>query len=409
MVNISKVLNVIKALGPGMIITASFIGPGTVTAMTRAGAGFGYSLLWAVLFSVITTIVLQEMIIRLTLVTRRGLGEAIYDLFNHKVGKFLTVWISMIAVAVGCAAYMSGDLLGTSLGLGHLLNIPTNILAPIVGIIIFIIGIQGSYKLIEKIMIGLMVVMGITFITTMFLVQPNLGEVFKGMFVPTIPDGSIIMVIALIGTTVVPYNFFLHATTVQERFSGMKDLKLARWDTVISITIGGIISAAILISAGALIVGQEIDSVIALAGPLVPVLGDTWAPIFISVGLFAAGFSSALASPMGAAATVSSFSKWEGGMKNTKFKIIFGTVILIGVITSAIGFEPLEVILLAQALNGIILPLIAILIFVIINKKGLMGQYKNGPLMNIIAFLIVVVVSFLGVYSVVDAVSGFLA
>src|SRR5699024_4469400 len=124
---------------------------------------------------------------------------------------------------------------------------------------------------------------------------------------------------------------------------------------------------------------------------------------------FAAGFSSALASPMGAAATVSSFSKWEGGMKNTKFKIIFGTVILIGAITSAIGFEPLEVILLPQALNGIIWPLITILIFVINNKKGLMGQYKNGPLMNIIAFLIVVVVSFLGVYSVVDALSGFLA
>src|SRR5699024_7185782 len=126
--------------------------------------------------------------------------------------------------------------------------------------------------------------------------------------------------------------------------------------------------------------------------------GDTWAPIFISVGLFAAGFSSALASPMGAAATVSSFFKWEGGMKNTKFKIIFGTVILIGVITSAIGFEPLEVILLAQALNGIIF-----------NKKGLIGQYKYGPVMNIIAFLIVVVVSVLGVYSVVDALSGFLA
>src|SRR5699024_7713407 len=131
---------------------------------------------------------------------------------------------------------------------------------------------------------------GITFITTMFLVQPNWGEVFKGMFVPTIPDGSIIMVIALIGTTVVPYNFFLHATTVQERFSGMKDLKLARWDTVISITIGGIISAASLISARDLLVGRDIVSVTALAGPLVPVVADTWAPIFVSVGLFAAGF-----------------------------------------------------------------------------------------------------------------------
>ena len=406
---INRILDVIKALGPGMIITASFIGPGTVTAMTRAGAGFGYSLLWALLFSIIATIVLQEMIIRLAMVTRRGLGEAIYDLFDNRIGRFLTVWISMIAVAVGCAAYMSGDLLGTSLGLGHLLDIPTNILAPIVGIIIFFIGIQGSYKLIEKIIIGLMVVMGLTFITTMFMVQPDWGEVFSGMFMPSIPTGSIIMVIALIGTTVVPYNFFLHATTVHERFNGLEDLKLARWDTIVSITIGGIISAAILISAGTLMLGQDINNVIDLAGPLVPILGETWAPIFISVGLFAAGFSSALASPMGAAATVSSFFKWEGGIKNTKFKVIFGIVILIGVVTSAIGFEPLEVILIAQALNGIILPIIAILIFVIINKKGLLGKHKNGPLMNVIGFLVVAVVSFLGTYSMIDAVSSFMA
>lgn len=123
----------------------------------------------------------------------------------------------------------------------------------------------------------------------------------------------------------------------------------------------------------------------------------------ISVGLFAAGFSSALASP-----TVSSFFKWEGGIKNTKFKVIFGIVILIGVVTSAIGFEPLEVILIAQALNGIILPIIAILIFVIINKKGLLGKHKNGPLMNVIGFLVVAVVSFLGTYSMIDAVSSFM-
>ncbi|CAD2070761.1 manganese transporter [Jeotgalicoccus coquinae] len=398
---------ILKALGPGMVITASFIGPGTVTTMTRAGAGFGYSLLWAVLFSIIATIVLQEMIIRLALVTRRGLGEAIYDLFNNTLGKFLVVWISMLAVAIGCAAYMSGDLLGTSLGLGYLLGIPTNILAPIVGVIILTIGILGSYKVVEKIMLGLMVIMGVTFITTMFLVKPDWSEVFGGAVIPSIPDGSIIMVIALIGTTVVPYNFFLHATAVHERFDGLRDLALARWDTIISITIGGIISAAILISAGALIYGQEVDNVVALAGPLVPILGDVWAPIFISIGLFAAGFSSALASPMGAAATVSSFFKWEGGMKNTKFKMIFGLVILIGVITSAIGFEPLEVILLAQALNGVILPLIAILIYIIVNKKGLMGKHKNGPILNIVGFLVVAVVSFLGIYSMIDAVTAF--
>src|SRR5699024_5146153 len=297
--------------------------------------------------------------------------------------------------------------LGTSLGLGYLLNIPTNILAPIVGIIILTIGLLGSYKIIEKIMLGLMVIMGATFFTTMFLVKPDWGKVFSGAILPSIPDGSIIMVIALIGTTVVPYNFFLHATAVHERFNGMKDLNLARWDTIISIAIGGLISGAILISAGALIYGQEVDNVVALAGPLVPILGETWAPVFISIGLFAAGFSSALASAMGAAATVSSFFEWEGGMRGKKFKMVFGTVILIGVVTSAIGFEPLEVILIAQALNGIILPVIAILIYIIINKKGLMGQYKNGPVLNVIGFAVVAVVSFLGIYSMIDAVTAF--
>src|SRR5699024_10774254 len=129
--------------------------------------------------------------------------------------------------------------------------------------------------------------------------------------------------------------------------------------------------------------------------------------VFISIGLFAAGFSSALASPMGAAATVSSFFKWEGGMKGKKFKMVFGTVILIGVVTSAIGFESLEVILIAQALNGIILHVIAILIYIIINKKGLMGQYKNGSVLNVIGFAVVAVVSFLGIYSMIDAVTAF--
>ena len=404
----SRVVDVIKALGPGMIITASFIGPGTVTAMTRAGAGFGYSLIWAVLFSIIATIILQEMIIRLALVTRQGLGEAISNLFAGGIGKFLTVWISMVAVAVGCAAYISGDLLGTSLGLSHLTGIPTHFIAPVVGIIIFLIGILGNYKLIEKLLIFLMLIMGITFITTMFVVDPNWGEIFGGAFVPSIPDGSIITVIALIGTTVVPYNFFLHASAVHERFNGMRDLNLARWDTVISITVGGIISAAILISAATLIYGQEVTNVVQLAAPLEVILGEFWAPIFISIGLFAAGFSSAVASPLGAAATVSSFFQWEGGMKNKKFKTVFGVVILIGVVTSAIGFEPLEVILIAQALNGIILPIIAVLIFVIINKRGLMGKQVNTWKHNILSGIVVLIVSFLGIYSLIDALSAFL-
>ena len=393
--------------GPGMIITASFVGPGTVTTMTQGGAGFGYSLLWAVVFSIIATIALQEMVARLALVTNEGLGEAIRDIFNHKLLKLITVWFSMIAVAVGCAAYISGDLLGTSLGASYLLGIPENYIAPVIGIVILLIGLSGSYGLIEKVMTVLVLIMGVIFITTVIVIQPDFGAVLKGAFIPSIPNGSLLTIIALIGTTVVPYNFFIHANSIHERFNGIKDLRIVRIDTIVAIGLGGLISAAILITAGTLIHGKEVTSLVELSEPLKPVLGD-FAPIFMSVGLFSASLSSAIASPMGAAATISSCLRWEGGVKSKKYRLVFAIVIFIGIITSSLGFEPLEVLLIAQALNGIILPLIAILIFVILNKKNMMGKFANGIVLNIIGIFVVLVVSFLGVYSLIDAIQSFI-
>ena len=394
--------------GPGMIITASFVGPGTVTTMTQGGAGFGYSLLWAVLFSIIATIALQEMVARLALVTNEGLGEAIRDIFNHHLLKIITVWFSMVAVAVGCAAYISGDLLGTSLGAAYLLDIPEHIIAPVIGIIILLIGLKGSYDLIEKVMTVLVLIMGVIFITTVIIIQPDFGAVLKGAFVPSIPNGSLLTVIALIGTTVVPYNFFIHATSIHERFNGVKDLKIVRTDTILAIGLGGLISAAILITAGTLIEGREVKSLVELSEPLKPILGD-FAPLFMSIGLFSAGLSSAIASPMGAAATISSCLRWKGGVKSKKYRLVFAIVIFIGIITSSLGFEPLEVLLIAQALNGIILPLIAVLIFIILNKKNMMGKFANGIVLNIIGIFVVLVVSFLGIYSLIDAIQSFMS
>lgn len=394
--------------GPGMIITASFVGPGTVTTMTQGGAGFGYSLLWAVIFSIIATIALQEMVARLALVTNEGLGEAIRDIFNHHLLKIITVWFSMVAVAVGCAAYISGDLLGTSLGAAYLVDIPEHLIAPVIGIIILLIGLKGSYDLIEKVMTVLVLIMGVIFITTVIVIQPDFGAVLKGAFVPSIPNGSLLTVIALIGTTVVPYNFFIHATSIHERFNGIKDLKIVRIDTILAIGLGGLISAAILITAGTLIEGREVKSLVELSEPLKPILGD-FAPLFMSIGLFSAGLSSAIASPMGAAATISSCLRWKGGVKSKKYRLVFAIVIFIGIITSSLGFEPLEVLLIAQALNGIILPLIAVLIFIILNKKNMMGKFANGIVLNIIGIFVVLVVSFLGIYSLIDAIQSFMS
>lgn len=401
-----KLIKKLKIFGPGAIVTASFIGPGTVTTATRAGASFGYAILWSVLFSVITTIVLQLMMSRLGIITQKGLGEAIREQFSHPLLKYGAIWLVTISISAGCAAYISGDLLGTSLGLSSLTGFPEHLIAPIIGVIILLFGLSGSYKFIEKIMIILVFVMGITFITTMVVAKPDLGEMFKGAFVPGIPKGSIIMVIAMIGTTVVPYNFFIHASSAHEKWTDPAHLKAARWDTIISISVGGLITAAILITAATMIRGVDVRSAAELSLQLEPLLGS-WAKQFTAIGLFAAGFSSATASPLGAAMTLGSVFKWEGGFKDKRFKIVFAVIIVIGIITSALGFEPMDVLLFAQALNGILLPAIAILVLIVMNNKSRLGKYVNSLKMNIIGGVVALVCTGLGLYSLIDALQAF--
>ena len=226
---------------------------------------------------------------RLGIIARKSLGDAIREQFDHKILKFGSMWLAMIAVSVGCAAYVAGDLIGTSLGITTLTGIPENILGPIFGVIILILGLSGSYKLVEKVMIFLVVVMSITFITTAIVSQPDIGALLRGTFVPSIPAGSIIMVIALIGTTVVPYNLFIHSSTVMEKWNRANHLRESRWDLIVSIGVGGIITAAIVITAGTTIFGVDVQSAADLSLQLEPLLGD-WAKVFISLGLFAAGF-----------------------------------------------------------------------------------------------------------------------
>ncbi|WP_100011738.1 Nramp family divalent metal transporter [Lentibacillus sediminis] len=397
----------LKTIGPSAIIAASFIGPGTITTATQAGASFGYALLWALVFSIITTMVLQIMAARLGIIARKSLGTAIRDQFEHPVLKYTVTGFVMIAIFIGSAAYMSGDINGTSLGISTLTGWSINIIGPIVGVIVLLLGLSGSYKLIEKLMIGLVIVMSIVFITTMFVAQPDLGGIFSGIFAPSIPAGSIITIVALVGTTVVPYNLFIHSSSVQERWNDASHLKDSRWDIFISIGMGGFISAAILITSGTLMRGIEVETVADLALQLEPLLGS-WAEPFLAVGIFSAGFSSMTAAALGAAITVSSMMKWEKGMNDWRYKAVFSTVILIGILSFVLNIEPLEVLLFAQALNGILLPGIALILLIIMNNKKLLGNYRNSVKMNVLGTIIVIICFALGIYSLVTAISDFM-
>lgn len=214
-----------KAIGPGALIAASFIGPGTVSTATEAGASFGYALIWAIVFSIITTIFLQEMAARLGVVSGNGLGEAIRDQFERPFLKYSVVIVIGFSIGVGCAAYLAGDLTGGALGISMMTGIPQNYIAPVIGGIILILCLTGSYKRFEKILVTLIAIMSVTFLTTMIVIQPDLSEVFQGAFVPSIPSGSIVVIVALIGTTVVPYNLFMHASSAKEKWKSPDDLK----------------------------------------------------------------------------------------------------------------------------------------------------------------------------------------
>ena len=216
----------IKEVGPGAVVAAAFIGPGTVTSCFTSGASYGTTLLWAILFSTISVIIMQTMSSRLGIVTQKGLGEALRAKFTSKISRILLAILVISAIFIGNVAYETGNVSGSVLGIQAISASLDNstwkiILALILGIIAFVLLFSGSYKYIEKFLTGLVVIMGLIFLVCAFAVKPDWGQVFKNLFVPSVPEGnnSWMTVAALMGTTVVPYNIYLHASSSAKKWN----------------------------------------------------------------------------------------------------------------------------------------------------------------------------------------------
>jgi manganese transport protein len=392
--------------GPGALVTAAFIGPGTITTCSIAGADFGYALLWGMVFSTIATIVLQEMSARLGIITRNGLGEALRKQFNSPVSKAFTTLLVISAITIGNAAFETGNVIGASLGLQSLSGSSDEsirIWAPLIGIVSFLLLFIGSYKLIEKVLIMLVILMSLTFLTTAIIISPQLSEVLKGMFIPSLPEGSVFALVGLIGTTVVPYNLFLHASAVQERWKNSDDIPEARLDITVSVILGGLISIAIVITSAVAFFGTNNSIINAsdLGVQLEPLLGN-WAKYCIGLGLFAAGISSAITAPLAAAYATSGILGWKKDLKSLRFRAIWIFILMVGVILSVIGLKPIEAIVFAQAANGILLPIIAIYLLWVMNSKRVMGTSTNTILSNVLGLIVVLVAMGLGLRSLLQ-------
>ncbi|MCK8827353.1 Nramp family divalent metal transporter [Natroniella acetigena] len=400
----------IKNIGPGALVAAAFIGPGTVTTATVTGADYGYVLLWAMVFSIFSTIVLQEMSMRLGVISNEGLGEALRGEFENPLMKGLSIFLVVAAIGIGSAAFETGNILGGAMGLETITNISANIWGPIIGLVALVILWLGSYKVVERILVGLVIVMSISFIATAIIIRPNIGAIITGMFIPSIPeDGGLTMAVALIGTTVVPYNLFLHASSVQERWDKPEDLKEARFDTIFSIILGGAISMSIIVTAAATFhsTGVQIQDAGEMALQLEPLFG-TWARWFFSIGLFAAGFSSAVTAPLAAAYATSGALGWEKDMDSKKFRAIWLLVLLVGIIGSSLGTSPIQVIVFAQAANGILLPISAIYLVWVMNNKDRLGEYVNTKFNNLLGTIVILVAIMLGARSLLSVFEALL-
>ncbi|NVD27352.1 Nramp family divalent metal transporter [Parasphingorhabdus flavimaris] len=383
--------------GPGMMVSAAFIGPGTVTACTLAGANFGFALLWALVFATITTIILQSFAVRIALVTQLGLAEAMLKTIASPIGRILASLLLISALVLGNAAYEAGNMSGAALGLEAINGGPLAFgIAPVIISIALFASLMLVFtkpKWIENILIALVMLMSLAFLLTFLLIRPDLGALLRG-FIPSVPDGGLMTAIALIGTTIVPYNLFLHAASVRERWDA-KQLPDAQLDTTLSIGIGGLVSMTILATAAASLFGsgKTIENAVDMAQQLTPLFGSM-ATFTLGAGLFAAGLTSAITAPLATGYIVQEIFKSSGSRR--PFQIGALIVIISGTVAALSGYRPVELIFVAQIANGLLLPIVALFLLKLANDRNLLGQYANGLKANILGVAILLVTTGLG-------------
>jgi Mn2+/Fe2+ NRAMP family transporter len=386
------------------VISAAFVGPGTVTTAASAGAGFGYALIWALLFSTIACLILQEASARITSVTGMNVGQAIQTQFHHKFYGKALVYFCLIAILTGCAAFEAGNIIGAASGLELITqSIPGQVVVLLIAITAAAMLWLGTVRQISTLLGLIVAFMGVCFLVTAFMIPHELRQILSGALIPAIPEGSGVIILGLIGTTVVPYNIFLgsglkHAQTHSQMRTGLG----------IAIGLGGVISVAILLTATAITDSFTFER---LADALSSELGAAgrW---LLGLGLFGAGISSTLTAALAASVTSRSLLETPGetqeiwNEKSLRFRSVWIAVLLTGLFFGMLELQPEPAIIMAQALNGLILPVIAILLFFLMNKPGLLpAKNQNGPLLNLLTGAVVYVTVLIGLTNIGRAVA----
>lgn len=391
-------LDFFKYIGPGLLVTVGFIDPGNWASNFAAGADFGYSLLWVITLSTIMLIVLQHNVAHLGIVTGLCLSEA--------ATKYTPKWVSRPILGTAVLASIStslAEILGGAIALEMLFDIPIIWGSLLTAFFVTIMLFTNSYKRIERSIIAFVSVIGLSFLYELFLVDIDWPLAARSWVTPSIPEGSLLVIMSVLGAVVMPHNLFLHSEVVQSREYNKKDdasirklLKSEFYDTLFSMGVGWAINSAMILLAAATFFANHIgvEELQQAKSLLEPLLGNQAATIF-ALALLMAGISSTVTSGMAAGSIFAGMFGESYHVKDVHSRV--GILLSLGIALVVILFieNPFQGLIISQMILSIQLPFTIFLQVGLTSSKRVMGQYVNSRWSSFVLYTMAVIVSVL--------------
>ena len=393
-------LDFFKYIGPGLLVTVGFIDPGNWASNFAAGSEFGYALLWVVTLSTIMLIILQHNVAHLGIVTGLCLSEA--------ATQYCPKWLSRPILGSAVLASIStslAEILGGAIALQMLLDIPIVWGAVLTTIFVVIMLFSNSYKKIERAIIAFVSVIGLSFLYELFLVDIDWPLAAKSWVTPSIPEGSMLIIMSVLGAVVMPHNLFLHSEVIQsheynkgDTVSMEKRLKYEFYDTLVSMIIGWAINSAMILLAAATFFksGTPVEELQQAKSLLDPLLGNS-AGIIFALALLMAGISSTITSGMAAGSIFAGIFGESYHIKDIHSRV--GVLLSLGIALMIIFFidNPFHGLIISQMILSVQLPFTVFLQVGLTSSKKVMGKYVNSTWSTLLLYTIAAIVSILNI------------
>jgi len=402
-------LDILKYIGPGLLVTVGFIDPGNWASNLAAGSEYGYALLWVVTLSTVMLIVLQHNVAHLGIVTGLCLSEAAVKYTPKWMGRPIVISAVLASISTSLA-----EILGGAIALEMLFGISIPAGAILITAAVLVLIFSNSYKKMERAIISFVSLIGLSFIYELFLVHIDWGPTLYGTFVPSVPHGSLLIIMSVLGAVVMPHNLFLHSEIIQSREINLKGdarirymLKYEFFDTLFSMLVGWAINSAMIILAASTFFehGQHVEELSQAQAMLQPLLGNNAANIF-AIALLLAGISSTITSGMAAG---SIFSGLFGESYNAHdMHSIVGIVVSLGIALLLIFFigNPFQGLIYSQMVLSIQLPFTVFLQVRLTSSKKVMGKYANRLWNTVLLYFIAITVTALNIWLLVNQFTG---